>query len=231
MYDGLIFEKDWPQPADAATYSQYFDGLMWHVEEAASLVHGFVPRKNIFARPTDGIGPGRTLPTGKQRPLGPKSQTWAQLLDGPIGNTMSRYIRYIVVADGQFNEEQPYVDPSKFLQFCGVSGISIPSELKNIWDSWEKMRRGSPIGPRKGSDKDEMLQRLMAALPLLRKESKTKTLKLTSLEIYNITFPNPLDRDKWDSETFARYKLDFVRAEPSIADIWSDRPGRPKVAS
>src|SRR6267154_1104932 len=90
MYLGNTFETELPCPADAATYEKYAKLPSWHVEEAASLVAGFRPRRNIQFFPSAG------LPSESGAAASPDQDllTWNKLLHGLVGQILAVYARY-----------------------------------------------------------------------------------------------------------------------------------------
>jgi hypothetical protein len=62
-YAGNTAPTEWPRRADRSTYEAYAKLPSWHVEEAASLAAGLIPRQNLHLkfRPIDGV-PGEPKP-------------------------------------------------------------------------------------------------------------------------------------------------------------------------
>src|SRR5689334_7258053 len=111
VYIGSTHPTEWPQRACEATYTKYARLPTWHVEEAASLVCGFEPRKSLYLQ----FHPMAATPATP--PPYDGALTWNGLLHGPVGEILSLYGRYKRVTDWQFDGDALYVSPMEFLHF------------------------------------------------------------------------------------------------------------------
>lgn len=140
MYYGNTVPASWPERASRETYEEYAKRPSWHIEEAAALVAGFVPRHEQYLnfRPLHDR-PRQPMPSGR-------AKTWGQLLEGPVGTSISLYARARHVRDWDFSANDLYVTPSKFLEFCSEVGIRVPRDLHKAVE--KSTRRKSSTGDR-----------------------------------------------------------------------------------
>lgn len=133
MYLDNKIPTEWPRRADESTYRKYAKLHSWHLEEAASLVAGYEPRRDTQCFPIDGK-PG----TADQPEIPPPyegAMTWNELLHGAIGKVLSLYARYRRVPDWGFTDDMLYVSPRDFLAFCAEHDVPVPSDLVKCFPS------------------------------------------------------------------------------------------------
>ena len=89
MYAGNTVPTEWPRRADRSTYETYAKLPSWHVEEAASLAAGLIPRQNFHRN----FRPIHSVPE-EPKPY-EDAKTWGALLDEtePVGRVMSLLAR------------------------------------------------------------------------------------------------------------------------------------------
>ncbi len=123
MYRGKTIPTEWPARADPSTYEEYAKQPSWHVEEAASLAAGFVPRADHLS-----YCPLHEVPN--KSPPYDGAETWGTLINGGrIGKLISLYARYKKVHEWNFSADSLYVAPAEFVEFCGQFDIPIPVDL------------------------------------------------------------------------------------------------------
>ena len=114
MYAGNTVPTEWPKRADRSTYESYAKLPSWHVEEAASLTAGLIPRQSLYLnfRPIDGV-PGEPKPYED-------AKTWGGLLEetGPVGRVISLLARAQGLSNWGFSGSDLYIAPAEFVDFA-----------------------------------------------------------------------------------------------------------------
>jgi hypothetical protein len=134
VYLGNGIETSVPKRATAEHCAEYAALPDWHIEEAACLVAGFVPRprNRLNSFPTDhGQSPEPVSGKAAQELASPKRPSWSELLreGGAVAEIVRRYIRFARRKGWHFSADQPYVDKDEFLEFCRACNIAVPKDL------------------------------------------------------------------------------------------------------
>jgi hypothetical protein len=226
---------EWPRRADQATYEKYAKLPAWHIEEAASLAAGFVPRPRLHLnfRPLDDEPAGSPPYNG--------AQTWAQLLDpetGCVGRVMVSFARAVAVQDPTCGPSDTHVAPSTFLEFCDKYRVPTPADLRAAVQ--HDVERNTAVGPNAEAEPEALKQpeaRYRAfALPVAREIKEIGARNVTA-PILKSCIENrfvPDDRTVLD-RTFQTY-LDNWRSPDAqdqvlrvlLAEIMVESGGRPR---
>ncbi|PWT86479.1 MAG: hypothetical protein C5B58_01335 [Acidobacteria bacterium] len=128
MYRGLTISRPAAR-ATGGTYATYARRPAWLVEEAAALVTGFVPRSGLELDFRPDAGEERQ-PVKVRKTRAPE---WADLLarSGSVGRVISAYARARHVRNWEFPEDEIFVEPAAFLEWCSESGVAVPSKLRS----------------------------------------------------------------------------------------------------
>jgi hypothetical protein len=143
MYYGVnMVPPYWPRNANKKTYRKYAQIPAWHVEEAAALVAGYVPRHadDLHAYPLHDI-PKKGKPYRGRK-------TWGQLISGPVGKIMALFERVQRVSPGRYSNDDLYVEPCKFLEFCAQNNIPIPPDLREAVPGAPRRTSSPTLGKR-----------------------------------------------------------------------------------
>jgi hypothetical protein len=142
MYAGNTIPTEWPTRADQFTYEEYAKQPSWHVEEAASLAAGFVPRapRNLNYRPLHDE-PKESRPYDG-------AKTWGALINGgPIGELISLFARYKKVHEWNFSTDSLYIPPLEFIDFCAQFDIQVPVDLTEAVQSRSTRKPAKDASP------------------------------------------------------------------------------------
>jgi hypothetical protein len=125
MYIGNVVPADWPVRADRAAHEAWAKLPSWHIEEAASLVCGYQPRKrsDLPFFPLDS--------EPKAPPPYEGAKTWNALFHGEIGAVFDLYARFKRTPMSELPNEARYVSPAEFVRFCDECGVDVPAEFRD----------------------------------------------------------------------------------------------------
>lgn len=143
MYDaGNTVPTEWPKRADRSTYETYAKLPSWHVEEAASLSAGLIPRQSFSLnfRPIHSV-PGEPKPYEDAKP-------WGVLLEetGPVGRVIALLARARGLSNWGFSGSDFYIEPAEFAEFCDKYGIAVPDALRETGREVSRSRSQGKYG-------------------------------------------------------------------------------------
>jgi hypothetical protein len=117
MYIGNVVPADWPVRADREVHEAWAKLPAWHIEEAASLVCGYQPRKRSDL-------PFFPLDSEPREPSPyENAKTWNGLLHGEIGSVLDLFARFKRTSLSELPPDARYVVPAEFVRFCDEYGI------------------------------------------------------------------------------------------------------------
>lgn len=219
MYLGNIVEIELPRRADAAIFEVYARLPSWHVEEAASLVAGFAPRKNLQFFPTAGLPGNPDVPRDT-------ALTWNALLQGDVGTILGLYARHKQMPG--FGPDSLYVRPDEFLRFCTEYGLPVPAALTECFQGAEAARESADPVPRPVGKKEQRYRRItMAVARDLREDSAQVTVQQLK-DLVEHEFSK--GQRAVSHRGFRQYLEAWRRAEPDgelLAGILRSEQGRP----
>ncbi len=207
MYIGNVVPPDWPVRADPAAYEQWGKLPAWHIEEAASLVCGYQPRKEsdlpFFPLDSEPKGP----------PPYENAKTWNGLLHGEIGAVLNLFARFKRTSLAELPADARYVAPMEFVRFCDQCGVALPSELRDA------VNRGAVAS--RGSETNERRSRYRARAIQVARDLEPCGVRVT-IDMFQGFIENdvPLD-ERVDARTFQDYLREW-RGEHASADGLKD---------
>lgn len=139
MYEANTIVKDAPQRADEETFKQYAALPSWHIEAAASLAAGYVPRKYLFAKPI--------CPTSEFDDQAAPDSNWCYLLlsKNPVGRTIDLYALAQKMIGRAFPPDMVMVEPEAFIDFCDKYDVAVTFRLRNAWLQFRRHRLGAEV--------------------------------------------------------------------------------------
>ena len=226
MYGGgLIVPTEWPQLADPSTYEAYARLPSLHVEEAASLFAGFVPRDRLSLN----FRPVHDMP--KTPPPYEGAKTWGMLISEreAIGRIISLYARDQRVQGWSFSGRSLHTRPTEFLEFCDRYEVPVPDDLRRTVQGLPRHKRSvkhqSKVVrvPKKEHYKSHVV-------PVLQ-DMKSAKVHLTRDHLQTFVESRFEDRDKKIAgRTFQDYLADW-RQDTSLRELLSavllEAAGRP----
>ncbi|MGH9664460.1 MAG: hypothetical protein ACRD9L_08575, partial [Bryobacteraceae bacterium] len=142
MYSKVL-EKERPQKAAEEVFQHYAQRPAWYLEEAASLVAGYVPRKHLHYSPM--------CPTNDFDEQAAPDSNWYYLLrtDAPVGRIIDCYLQAQGI--GWSMLDQIMVEPWALIGFCDEYRIQVPPPLRNAVLLIHHPRREAPTHSRQKS--------------------------------------------------------------------------------
>jgi hypothetical protein len=207
LYVGNVVPADWPPHADNATYGTWAKFPSWHVEEAASLVCGFQPRRrsDLALFPLD------------SEPKAPSpyenAKTWNALHHGEIGAILDLFARFKRTSVSELPADAQYVVPAEFIRFCDAYGVEVPTELRDA-----VTRRG---GANRKTDTNERKSQYRARALRVARDLEACGARVT-IQMFQGFIENDLPADeRVETRSFQDYLREW-RGDPRDADGLKD---------
>jgi hypothetical protein len=132
----------------------------WDIEEAATLVCGYQPRKrsDLAFFPLDS--------EPKAPPPYERAKTWNALFHGEIGAVLDLFGRFKRMSRSELPSEAWYVGPAEFVRFCDDYGVDVPAELRQALNRRAAADREPETNERKSRYRARALQVALDLEPL-----------------------------------------------------------------
>lgn len=213
MYGANILVSEPPARADEETFKQYAARPSWHIEAAASLAAGYVPRANLFACPI--------CPTNDIDDQAAADSNWYYLLlsKSPVGRTIDFYALTKKVIGRAFSPDMLMVEPKVFLTFCDANDIEVHPQLRKAF-VLHRRRHVDPAKPDPHGSVKYRRQRIREFVLSVADELKGADVRTNRALLLRIFLAMP-GNTQFNGLSGRAFRLDLKALEPTLPELTS----------